>query len=66
MKTDGKNPVPIRPVFYIVSVRFQIFGKIRVRVGLRVGSLRDRDGNGKGCFPFGLSGSRIRSGYFRI
>jgi hypothetical protein len=63
---DEKNPIPIRPAFYIVSVHFQIFEKIRVRDGLQVGSLRGRDGNMKGCFPFGLSGSRIRSGYFQI
>ena len=29
MKTDGKNPVPSRPYFYIYPVRFRIYGKIQ-------------------------------------
>ena len=32
---DGKNPVPPRPYFYIYSVRFRIYGKIRKWDGKR-------------------------------
>ena len=58
-KMDGLYPVPTRPVFYILSVRFYIFGKIRKPDGTRVESWRVRDGNGKGFIPPVFSGPRI-------
>ena len=50
-KTDGNYPT--------WPARFRIFAKIQKRDRNRVGSDRDRDGNGKGFIPPVFSGPRI-------
>ena len=48
LKTDRKNTVPTRTVFYILPDRFRIYGKIW-----------KRDGNGRGLIPSVFAGSRF-------
>jgi hypothetical protein len=65
---NGRKKSCFDPTHFLHLTRpFSYFRKKkRVQDGLQVESLRDRNGNGKYYFPFGLSGFRIRSRYFWI